>query len=251
MTGKAAFKKMIHLFCAWLLAACFLLSCGAACAESAETDPVTGYPVITFGLWQIDTDVTSTEGGQDPIEWLVLENDGKKALLLSRYILEDTSFNQMTIQDRKGKVWAQSTLRKWLNGDFLKNAFTKDEQKAILSTSLKNNPGPETTTKGGNSKDKIFLLSYDEMDQYLPTQESRVAQRTAFASLLLQNHGYDVEGGVQPDSWWLRTPGMNVAMALLVEKDGSVDLKMGEQSVQPRGVRPAIWTDVKKMPALQ
>ncbi len=42
---------------------------------------------------------------------------------------------------------------------------------------------------------------------------------------------------------------MNVAMALLVEKDGSVDVKQGEHAVMPRGVRPAIWVDAKKLPA--
>ena len=241
MTGKMVlFRKYSCLLCTWLLAACFLLSCGAACAEgepaaTKETDPVTGYPVITFGQWQIDLDLA--EGGSDPIEWLVLEND--------------TALHQMTMKDTKGKVWAQSSLRKWLNGDFFKNAFTKDEQKAILASSLKNPPGPQTTTKGGNSKDKLFLLSYEELEKYLPTQESRKASRTAFASVLLQNQGYTVEDGVQPENWWLRTPGFNVAMALLVEKDGSVDLKKGEHSVQPRGVRPALWVDVKKMPALQ
>ena len=255
MTGKAAaFRKSFRMFCAWLLTACFLLSCGAACAEgeaaaAKETDPVTGYPVITFGQWQIDLDLA--EGGSDPIEWLVLENDGKKALLLSREILQVTALHQLTMKDTKGKVWAQSSLRKWLNGDFFKNAFTKDEQKAVLASSLKNPPGPQTTTKGGNSKDKLFLLSYEELEKYLPTQESRKANRTAFASVLMQNQGYTVEDGVQPETWWLRTPGFNVAMALLVEKDGSVDLKKGEHSVQPRGVRPALWVDVKKMPVLQ
>ena len=258
MTGnKAVIAKRIHLFLLWLLAACFLLPCGtAAWAEEdpsapVETDSVTGYPVVTFGRWQIDTDFSGTEGVQDPIEWLVLENDGKKALLLSRYILEVTAFHKMSFKDTKGKVWSQSSLRTWLNGDFFKGAFTKEEQKAILSSSLKNPPGPQTTTKGGNSKDRLFLLSYEELEKYLPAQESRMASRTAFASVLMQNQGYSVEDGVQPDSWWLRTPGFNVAMALLVEKDGSVDLKKGEQSVQPRGVRPALWVDVKKMPSME
>ena len=65
----------------------------------------------------------------------------------------------------------------------------------------------------------------------------------------MKNAGYDVEIAMQPESWWLRTPGMNVAMALLVGKDGSVNVKQGEHAVMPRGVRPAILVDAKKLPA--
>ena len=215
----------------------------AACA-AAEKDPVTGCPVVTLGGWQTDTAFADSNGGRDPIEWLILTNDGKKALLLSRYILTDTNFNYV-YGNASGKDWAKCTLRKWLNGDFFANAFTKDEQKAILQTQIKNPAGPETKTKGAGSKDKVFLLSYDELRQYLPAQEQRAASRTAFADAALHK---SAEGSVSPASWWLRTPGMNNAMALLVETDGSVDLRKGEHIVQPRGVRPAIWVDVKKAP---
>ena len=229
-----------------------LLLLGAAFSAFAEgeenVDPVTGYPVVTFGRWHVNADVQDSEDGKDPVEWLVLENDGKSALLLSRYILLETNFN-LRYGDASGKVWAKSTLREYLNGEFLSAVFTKEEQKAIRASSVKNPAGPSTKTKGGSSKDKVFLLSYEELEKYLPTQESRVAECTEFSQILMKNAGYDVEIAMQPESWWLRTPGMNVAMALLVGKDGSVNVKQGEHAVMPRGVRPAILVDAKKLPA--
>ena len=214
--------------------------------EEENVDPVTGYPIVTFGRWHMNTDAQDSEDGKEPIEWLVLENDGKNVLLLSRYVLTETNFN-LRYMDASGKVWAKSTLREYLNGEFLKTVFTKEEQKVIRTNQTKNPPGPATATKGGSSKEKVFVLSYEELEKYLPTQESRVAECTEFSQLLMRNNGYDVEIATHPESWWLRTPGMNVAMALLVKKDGSVELK-GEQSVMPRGVRPAILVDAKKLP---
>ena len=232
-------KKQVFGILAAMLAIILLFSCAAA-----EEDPVTGYPIVPIGGWQTDTEFTDSNGGRDPIEWLVLTNDGKKALLLSRYILTDTNFNYV-YGNANGKDWAKCTLRKWLNGDFFSNAFSKDEQKAILQTQIKNPAGPETKTKGSGSKDKVFLLSYDELQQYLPGQEQRAASRTAFADAVLHK---GTEGSISPASWWLRTPGMNNNRALLVDTDGSVELRNGEVIMQPRGVRPAIWVDVKKAP---
>ena len=238
---------MKRIFAA-LIALLLLAGACTALAEGEENvDPVTGYPVVTFGRWHTNTDMEDSEDGMDPVEWLVLENDGKSVLLLSRYILTQTNFN-LRYADASGKVWAKSTLREYLNGEFLRNVFTKEEQKAIRTNQTKNPPGPSTTTKGGSSKEKVFLLSYEEMEKYLPAQESRVAECTEFSQLLMKNAGYDVEVAMHPESWWLRTPGMNVAMALLVDRDGSVDPK-GEHSVMPRGVRPAILVDAKKLPA--
>ncbi|MGI6173507.1 MAG: DUF6273 domain-containing protein [Christensenellales bacterium] len=214
---------------------------------AAETDPQTGYPVIAFGRWQIDLDFENTEDGKDPIEWLVLENDGKKALLLSRYILMDTNFHYVYGR-AEGKDWSKCTLRSYLNGDFYENAFVKDEQKAIRKTTLKNPAGPETKTKGKESKDRLFLLSYGELEAYFPSKESRAALCTAFAdSLMLKS----ADGSIRPDSWWLRTPGMNIAKALVVATDGGVDLDTGDTTYNPRGIRPAMWVDVEGVPALR
>ena len=235
-------KKLIR----GILTAMLTLVLLSACVR-AEEDPVTGCSVVTLGGWQTDTEFTDSNGGRDPIEWIVLTNDGKKALLLSRYVLTDTNFNYV-YGNANGKDWAKCTLRTWLNGDFFANAFTKEEQKAILQTQNKNPAGPGTKTKGAGSKDKVFLLSYEELQKYLPGQEQRAACRTVFADAVKNK---STEGSMSAASWWLRTPGMNKGRALLVAADGSVDLREGEHILQPRGVRPAVWVDVKKAPRLQ
>lgn len=48
-------------------------------------------------------------------------------------------------------TWKECSLRKWLNSDFINTAFSKDEQRALLSTELENGAG-------NISNDKVFYL---------------------------------------------------------------------------------------------
>lgn len=59
----------------------------------------------------------------EPIEWQVLDNDGREALLLSRCGLDCQPFHH----DDSDVRWRDCDLRKWLNNDFLNKAFTSDE----------------------------------------------------------------------------------------------------------------------------
>lgn len=56
-----------------------------------------------------------SEFGDDktPIEWLVLDREGDKALLLSWYGLDTQPYNA----DSSDITWAACSLRKWLNKD--------------------------------------------------------------------------------------------------------------------------------------
>lgn len=235
-----------------ILAALFviMLCPGLALAEDNEEGPVeqeeimpAEYPVITLGAWQQDEDLTTS----DPIEWLVLENDGKKALLLTKSILMIDHFNYV-YGNASGKVWSKSTLRSFLNKNFLQQAFSKEEQKAILSASVSNSVNPETGVKGGSSKDKLFLLSWEEVKKYFPTQESRIAYTTWFCD---QTSGSPKEEAVHAQSWWLRTPGINIATALSIEADGSTNVKNGLQQVFKNGVRIAMCVDPRKLPEME
>src|SRR5574344_1982782 len=71
------------------------------------------------------------ENSKDPIEWLVLDVDteNKKALLISRYALDSKPYHETLTSI----TWEECSLRKWLNSEFLKQAFSEVEQKYIIN----------------------------------------------------------------------------------------------------------------------
>ena len=110
-----------------------------------------------------------------PIKWRVLSLKDGKALLLSDRTLDCFPFN---LTDEEVS-WQNSTVRSWLNGyndsqnldgvdysgkGFLDQAFTPEEQKAILPTA---NVTPENqdygTYSGPAAMDLVFLLSNEEV----------------------------------------------------------------------------------------
>ena len=72
--------------------------------------------IVTFGHYEQDGNL---DNGQEKIEWIVLDVQKERCLLLSRYCLDTKSYHS------KGKniTWKDCTLRKWLNHDFLNTAF--------------------------------------------------------------------------------------------------------------------------------
>lgn len=73
---------------------------------------------VTFGSYEQDND---TSNGKEPVEWLVLDVQSDKALLLSKYVLDEKAYNDEEIY----VTWEGCSLRNWLNNDFTNSAFTK------------------------------------------------------------------------------------------------------------------------------
>ena len=84
---------------------------------------------------------------KEPIEWIVLDRQGGRALLLSKYILDCKCYSN----EHKDVTWETCDLRKWLNNDFYNQAFSGSEQGKILSTNVINN-NSKYKTKGGNNR---------------------------------------------------------------------------------------------------
>ncbi len=202
---------------------------------------------VTFGRYP----QTSAGNDSTPIEWLVLERDGNKALLLSRYGLEPQPYNTVFTDI----TWEKCTLRTWLNGTFLNKAFTTQEQTGILLTDVNNSSsqgyGKWYTSGGNNTQDKVFLLSYAEAKQYLGVtydnsinMESRVTP-TAYA----HQQGANISSsnktakGQAAGWWWLRSPGDYQLNAAVVFTDGSLYCRYvaGDDGC----VRPAIWINLE------
>ena len=115
---------------------------------------------------------------KQPIKWIVLEANENEALLISLYGLDCKEYDNH--KDSNDITWENCDLRKWLNDDFLKYAFSEEEIKRIKFSELKNDDNTECDTKGGNdTTDRIFCLSINEVEQYFSSDDARKCRPTA------------------------------------------------------------------------
>lgn len=226
-------KHLIHVLSLILCAALLL----GVCAASAETLPEVGSE-ITFGHYEQDEDLTN---GQEPIEWIVLDVDeeNQKAFLLSKYCLE----TKVVYPKRVPMYWGASTLREWMNGEFLNATFTAEEQEKILTTTVTNENPHGMKGAGADTEDKLYLLSHEEILHYFPEQSSRMAYATEHAKA----QGCTIGETTGACRWWLRTTGARKMDMWGVRVDGRLTA-YGMQDVDwpTNTVRPVFWMDYSK-----
>ena len=212
------------------------------------------FDTVKFGSYpQSD----SSGNTKEPIEWIILDRQSDKALLLSKYIIDakyyDNTYKKTAI------AWEICGLRNWLNNDFYYNAFSDSEQSKIQATNVINDYSNVDGIYGGNDTiDKIFLLSYEEVRDYFKKQEAwqhilenkpLTTKATNFAKAINYNgdvlyvskdNDYWYSGN---SSFWLRTPGSDNKPAQCVVEEGYF---LGEAvSCVFAGVRPALWVSFK------
>ena len=149
--------------------------------------------IIRYGKYYQDTDRQKS-----PIEWLVLDVKEKEVLLISRYALDCKQYYHGYTST--SITWENCDLRKWLNGDFIKSAFSEEEAERILVSDIKNDDIPQHHKGGNNTKDRVFCLSISEAEQYFGNDESRKCKPTAYA----RQQGASVYNDCC--YWWLRSP---------------------------------------------
>ena len=131
----------------------------------------------------------------------------------------DSSLNTIT-------NWKSSSVRQWLNGAFLKKAFTGDEQKMIMNTKVSYNQANKWPWPFTN--DKIYLATYPET-QNLSDQRCKPtvfvkAKEKAFAS-----HDYA--------PWWRRVTAAFYPSATLTTSEGErADFSPNSEGVMVRPV---------------
>lgn len=226
-----------------LLMLCMLLCASAAFAEG-ETIPLAQAGVgdsIVFGAYEQDDDESN---GKEPIEWLVLERKIDRVLVISRYVLDDQPYHTLD-QDA---TWETCFLRMWLNGHFMNEAFTSDEQARILTTTVQAEadtaayPG---TKAGNNTEDQVFLLSYSQAVRYFPEKQDSLCEPTAYAeaqgaAVPANNPALRRYSQSKGTTWWLRSTGSMQDMASHVLASGGPE-KGGNSISVGIGVRPVMW----------
>ena len=214
--------------------------------------------IIVFGSYEQDND---TSNGKEPIEWIVLSKNDKEMLVLSRYALDHKLYNEEYVDKI---TWEECTLRKWINDDFYNAAFNKTEKNLIETKTLKNNP--IYTDSGKDTKDKVFLLSYEDMLKtaygFSSDQDefdfNRRCTATAYAvaqGVYLDDYFLTAEGEATC-RWWLRTMGYAYIdmvddyngfsnCAMVGDYSGQVGYYGDSVEYESHGVRPALYISLE------
>ena len=177
-------------------------------------------------------------------EWLVLEVQNNKVLILSKDVIEERPYNS----EYKVVTWKTCTLRKYLNGEFLQK-FTGEQQRKIIETSIENNNNPWYGNrwfciKGGRkTNDRIFLLSIEEVVKYFG--DSGQFKRGIPISGYCINDQYNSARkatDARGNAWWwlLRSPGSSSYDVAFICSDGRVHVDGGGVNYSG-GIRPALW----------
>lgn len=176
--------------------------------------------VITFGLWP------QTSSGKDnmPIEWVILDESNDSILVVSKKALELQPYNH----DLKKIRWNTSDIRNALNGYFLDKAFNENEQAQIVLTTIS-----DDKASGFSTKDRVFLLSADEVMRYFVNASDRACYPTEFAIR------YKYLPKSDPCWWWLRSFEDKNDHAPIVGKEGKVSSAFVNRDLG--AVRPAMW----------
>ncbi len=213
-----------------------------------------------FGYYEQDN---NPDNGPEPIEWIVLDTKGNKALLMSKYILDAQCYyaKDEHYDEEYGVLidtpWEISTMRAWLNGEFLNTAFSESEKNMILLTEVDNSAAQGRAGRfistGNNTEDYIYLLSVHEVEEvYFHSDDERLRGMTdyAMAKGVEYNHKRDeFVNGHRLGCWWLRTNHFeNDASAAAVNTGGFIYSSIVCDDMA--GACPVLWVSMDALISL-
>ena len=220
--------------------------------------------IVQMGTYEQDGDAET----EDPICWDVLDKDGDAVLLISHDVIAYQRFSD----SRKCVIWEDSEIRTWLNQEFYAEAFDEAEQASIRETTLENpstvgfaahvDPSGDVQVRESrpDTKDKIFLLSWKEAEQYYgnrltdasvlgrkPSRAVLQKRKAIFTDLIIEElpamypYSRHLPDGTERLSWMLRSTGMKDYNILVIGYEGKWDQDYPDSY---NGVRPAMWVNV-------
>lgn len=160
--------------------------------------------------------------GSGRLDWRIVARDGDRALLVSYEVVDDHPYHDT----EETVTWADSSIRRWLNSEFLDIAFTPEEQALIQLTWVEDGGG-----EGVPSQDRIFLLSYDEACRYLTGSDGLKGRPTEYMRTLTYYNRFC--------PWMLRPVEADITTVPGIDSEG--ELTTLHPRYDPSGVRPAMW----------
>ena len=199
--------------------------CGAMLVDCKAGD------IVRFGHYEQDN---NGNDGTEEIEWLVLDVNNGKALVISKYVIENQPYHLPPVpQNAAGDdhrvesvSWEECPLRKWLNETFISQAFTQEEQAAISPWTWDN-----------MSEDRVFLLSLSERRTLLPQKSSAIAMPTKSVAHILNcasNQG----------CWWILRNSEASEKINFVDWDGITHDSAWKPVDGYSPIRPALWINL-------
>lgn len=188
-------------------------------------------------------------------QWRVLDSKDDKLLIVTEEIIEQRDYH-----DKKENVtWEGAEIRRFLNGEFL-DRFSDSDQDRVVTTINKNADNPwYHCSGGGDTVDRVFLLSLDEVVRSCFGDSSRLLDNPK----VNQRYWFDRkdENNAKRKAlfmgsswwWWTRSPGKNNRVAVYVHGDGNIGIQGNGISKtsfntlhrmtnsNKGGVRPAMW----------
>ena len=206
---------------------------GKASSRKASSPKIKKGGYVEFGSYYQENSAEKT-----PIVWLVLETSGSRALLISRSGLDCREYHH----EEADVTWENCDLRKWLNTEFLRNAFTPEEQEKIAVTKIAPHDNAEDGAEDGSrdensTEDRVFCLSASEAENLFKNARARQCVPTLYADDKGANDYFLTGKGTD---WWLRSPGSLPKSASVISWDGSLYHAWAEHC---RAVRPVLWAD--------
>lgn len=174
---------------------------------------------VFFGRYEQDNNIYN---GKEPILWRVLSIDDDTVFLLSEYGLLCRFYNDVY----ESVTWETSSIRSWLNKNFLEKAFDKSEINAICDTPIKTSNNKKYGGSGGNKTiDKVFLLSNKDVNNVAYGFQKGSRNKSRTRTLQITEHAL-IDGYRNKENnntcWWLRSPGINNYYAAYVLSAGNV-----------------------------
>ncbi|MBQ5837943.1 MAG: hypothetical protein IIW39_04640 [Clostridia bacterium] len=167
---------------------------------------------VVFGTYEQNG---NTADGVEKIEWIVLEKQDDKLLLISRKCLDTKPINET----RSDVEWNQSTLFAWLNGEFTQNAFSETELASLIEA----------------DGVKVTVPSAEEAKKYYEYDSWRTAEATEQAI----KNGARVQNG--KTWWWLLDKGEIASSNSYVYFNGTIRTDGLSVDYQSVAVRPMMW----------
>ena len=220
--------------------------------------------IVQMGTYEQDGDAET----EDPICWDVLDKDGNAVLLISHDVIAYQRFSD----NLKCVIWEDSEIRTWLNQEFYAEAFDETEQASIRETTLENlstvgfaahvDPSGDVQVRESrpDTKDKIFLLSWKEAEQYYgnrltdasvlgrrPSRAVLQKRKAIFTDLIIEElpamypYSRHLPDGTERLSWMLRSTGMKDYTIFVIGYEGKWDQDYPDSY---NGVRPVMWVNV-------
>ena len=202
----------------------------------------------------------------EPLKWTLLDKEA--GLLLCESIVDAQSFNNsvykigvdtdgdlssdeyISYNDSSSTVYAnnyaESSIRKWLNEDFINTAFSQEQQGLIIETTI-DNTARSSEYSCENTTDAVFLPSYEDVlnPAYGFSSSDRISdvQRVASGSDYAKCQGLKVNASAS--DWRLRSAGSGSSFDCRVYDTGEVANNFDDIDYTNVGIRPALCIESK------